>query len=303
MHVAPGQDLSSLNSLRSNAAQGDSQSLKKAAQQFEALLLQQMIKSMRDAVPRANGQASSAMSQYESLHDQQLAQELARKGTLGLAETIERQLSGTPALPVSPDRLHLHRASATAGASGVEGLKPGGAQTQFISEVRPYAERAAARLGIDPDILVAQAALETGWGQFVPRNAQGESSHNYFGIKADSRWEGEQVTHRTKEFLGGRARSQVASFRAYSSAQQSFEDYAEFVASQPRYQQALNASSAHSYLNELQRAGYATDPHYADKIMGILPRLRPDASMAAQQSLDAGVTAASQNLFPEVDSS
>ena len=164
MHVAPGQDLSSLNSLRSNAAQGDSQSLKKAAQQFEALLLQQMIKSMRDAVPRANGQASSAMSQYESLHDQQLAQELARKGTLGLAETIERQLSGTPALPVSPDRLHLGRASVTAGASGVEGLKPGAAQTRFISEVRPYAERAAARLGIDPDILVAQAALETGWG-------------------------------------------------------------------------------------------------------------------------------------------
>lgn len=303
MHVAPGQDLSSLNSLRSNAAQGDSQSLKKAAQQFEALLLQQMIKSMRDAVPRANGQASSAMSQYESLHDQQLAQALARKGTLGLAETIERQLSGTPALPLSPDRLHLGRTPAAAAAPGVEGLKPGAAQTRFIDQVRPYAERAAARLGIDPDILVAQAALETGWGQFVPRNAEGESSHNYFGIKADSRWHGDRVTHRTTEFQGGRARAQVASFRAYPSAEQSFEDYAEFVSQQPRYEQALKAGSPQRYLNELQRAGYATDPHYAEKILSILPRLRPDPAIAAQQSSDAGIGTGSTTYSAEVDRS
>lgn len=287
MQVAPGQDLSSLNALRSDAAKGDPQSLKKAAQQFEALLLQQMIKSMRDAVPRADGEASSAMSQYESLHDQQLAQQLARRGTLGLAETIERQLSGNPASPTSPGQLRIRRSQAPALVPGSIESRPGDLAVQYIERVRPSAAKAAAKLGVSPEVLIAQSALETGWGQFVPQNVQGKSSHNYFGIKADSRWDGEQVTHRTTEFQNGRARSQYASFRAYASDEQSFNDYADFILSEPRYAKALKADSTQAYLGELQRAGYATDPRYAEKILGLLPRVRSELSTATHQRVSA----------------
>lgn len=287
MQIAPGQDLSSLNSLRSEAAHGDPESLKKAAQQFEALLLQQMIKSMRDAVPRADGEASSAMGKYESLHDRELAQQLARRGTLGLAETIERQLSGTSPAPVSPDQLRIRRTQANATVHPAAQSQLSNTERQYINQVRPHAAKAAARLGINAEILIAQSALETGWGQFVPENEQGESSHNYFGIKADSRWSGKHVAHRTTEFQGNRARTQIATFRAYQSAEQSFEDYADFVSSQPRYQAARQAGSGQGYLKELQRAGYATDPQYAEKVLGLMPRVRPPSSFAAHQRVDA----------------
>jgi peptidoglycan hydrolase FlgJ len=142
---------------------------------------------------------------------------------------------------------------------------------EFVSVLWPHAQRAAQRINADPRALIAQAALETGWGQHVMRGADGRSSYNFFGIKADQRWDGGKVTVPTLEFEQGAMRRRVASFRAYDSVAQSFDDYVNFLQSNPRYTEALQAASnPHQYLRELQAAGYATDPHYANKIQGVI---------------------------------
>ena len=127
-------------------------------------------------------------------------------------------------------------------------------------------------MGIDPAVLVAQSALETGWGKKVIQADQG-SSFNLFGIKADGRWDGKAATVSTVEFRDGLAVLEKASFRAYDSLSGSFNDYVDFLKSNPRYQQALDkVSDNKEFLAELQDAGYATDPKYAEKILGILGR-------------------------------
>ncbi|HEX4872853.1 MAG TPA: flagellar assembly peptidoglycan hydrolase FlgJ, partial [Nevskiaceae bacterium] len=142
---------------------------------------------------------------------------------------------------------------------------------RFVQQMRPHAERAAARLGVPAELLLAQAALETGWGSRLPRHADGRESHNYFGIKADRRWQGEAVRTRTREVVDGQSRSETAAFRAYASVGQGFEDYAHFLQSQPRYAEALKvAHDPRRFAEGLQKAGYATDPDYAEKILRVM---------------------------------
>ncbi len=144
---------------------------------------------------------------------------------------------------------------------------------EFIRAMRPHAERAARELGVNPDILVAQAALETGWGKKVIRNPDGSNSHNLFGIKASRGWEGETVKVGSLEYRAGIARREVSSFRSYPSYTESFRDYVDFIKSHPRYNNALNNAGNHkAYIKALQQAGYATDPNYANKIINILER-------------------------------
>ncbi|MFT5720198.1 MAG: flagellar protein FlgJ [Motiliproteus sp.] len=161
----------------------------------------------------------------------------------------------------------------TASGNPVAALMTEGFDTPeaFIQQLLPVAERIAVRAGVAPEMLVAQAALETGWGKHLPRHGDGGSSHNLFGIKADQRWEGERVTTSTLEFRDGLAQREKATFRAYGSYEQSMQDYVEFLSQSPRYQGALEqAHDARSYTQQLQLAGYATDPDYSNKIMGIL---------------------------------
>jgi len=140
----------------------------------------------------------------------------------------------------------------------------------FVETLRPYAEQVAEEYGMDAKAIIAQAAVETGWGKFVIHNADGESSHNLFGIKANSKWEGEQAVVDTLEFNSGIPQKQKAAFRSYASLEEAVNDYGRFITTQPRYQQAVEqASDAHSYTRELQSAGYATDPNYASKIMAV----------------------------------
>ena len=135
------------------------------------------------------------------------------------------------------------------------------------------AEAAAARLGIKPEALLAQAALETGWGKAVMKASDGSPSYNLFGIKADSRWEGDRSTVRTLEYRDGVAMKTRADFRAYDSYADSFADYADFVSGNARYQPALQAvDDPQAYFQALQQAGYATDPAYARKVLDILDR-------------------------------
>ena len=140
----------------------------------------------------------------------------------------------------------------------------------FMDQLLPHAQQAASELGVDANVLLAQAALETGWGQSVIKNGQGESSFNLFNIKADNTWQGKQARVSTVEYDGGVARREMAGFRSYASYKESFDDYVNFIKSNPRYGEALKkAGNAAQYVRELQKAGYATDPRYAEKIMNI----------------------------------
>jgi flagellar protein FlgJ len=140
----------------------------------------------------------------------------------------------------------------------------------FVKQLQPFAQQAAKSLGIDPNALLAQAALESGWGNSVIKNTDGTSSYNLFNIKADRSWRGKQSQVSTLEFDQGIARRVSSGFRAYNSFQESFNDYVNFIRDNPRYETALTkVNNAGQYMRELQRAGYATDPSYADKVMHI----------------------------------
>ena len=156
---------------------------------------------------------------------------------------------------------------------------------EFVRELWPAASRAGAELGVDPELLIAQAALETGWGRAIVHDGQGRSSHNLFGIKADSRWSGSRISVKSLEYEGGVAVRARAHFRSYDSFDQSFDDYAAFVRTSPRYGDALRqASDPQAYMHALQAAGYATDPHYAAKVLHIYDR-RIAASIKLAQVL------------------
>ncbi len=139
---------------------------------------------------------------------------------------------------------------------------------QFIEQLLPLAEKAAEVLGVNPNLLLAQAALETGWGKYITRDAgSGQSSRNLFNIKADRRWQGEAAQVQTLEYRGGVPEKEQARFRAYDSYADSFNDYVDFLQGNPRYQQALeNGADPARFVRELHNAGYATDPEYAAKI-------------------------------------
>ncbi|MCK6372015.1 MAG: flagellar assembly peptidoglycan hydrolase FlgJ [Gammaproteobacteria bacterium] len=157
-----------------------------------------------------------------------------------------------------------------ADATARQNWRPG-SQEEFVRDVWPLAERAGAELGVDPRAIVAQAALETGWGRNVARDSSGMSGNNPFNIKADTRWDGQRVSVRTIEFEQGLPRPQVAAFRAYPNLQSAFEDYVQFMKSNPRYTNALaNGARAEQYADSLQSSGYATDPGYAGKLRSIL---------------------------------
>jgi flagellar protein FlgJ len=141
---------------------------------------------------------------------------------------------------------------------------------EFVRALTPHAEAAAKRLGVDPDLLIAQAALETGWGKHMIRR-KGDNSYNLFGIKAGSSWDGERMKVTTTEYVNGVARKEKAPFRAYDSYADSFNDYVDFLQSRSRYAGALrNAEDPAAYIRSLQKAGYATDPKYADKVLNIM---------------------------------
>jgi flagellar protein FlgJ len=287
-------DVNALSSLKRQAKADDPAALKAAAQQFEALFLQMVLKSMRDATPKEGLFDSDQTRLYESLLDQQLAQVLAgsRNGT-GLAAVIERQLSRgsgaeadtfTEGLPVMPPSLpHRLQAPAVglpidvAAPAAVMPVQSGAAQEavpasakEFVAAVWPHAAEASAATGIPSAFLVAQAALETGWGRNQPRLADGRPSYNIFGIKAGRNWTGPTVEASTTEYANGVAEQRVERFRAYGSYAEAFRDYAGLLAGNSRYAGVLGSTEAASFARGLQRAGYATDPAYGAKLERII---------------------------------
>lgn len=318
-------DLQGLSGLRHQARQQSPQAIREAAQQFEAVFIQMMLKSMRAAGASEGGILDNDQSRlYHELFDQQIALDMARQGRLGIAKLVARQLdaeeAGAPSRPTSPtiagdplaalrqvERIRASVAMPAAATTKVTTRPPPvpdsprarypvedapfepTSPAAFVRRMWPHAQNAARLLGVAPEVLIAQAAHETGWGKSVPRFADGRTSHNLFGIKAHRGWHGERVVNSTLEFVNGTAVRQHDGFRAYGSYAESFDDYVNFLHVNPRYTEALTqVKDGPAYLRALQRAGYATDPGYARKIEGILNGATLESALGPLKSAAAG---------------
>ncbi|SON49335.1 flagellar assembly peptidoglycan hydrolase FlgJ [Vibrio tapetis] len=287
-------DISSLDKLRQSAVGDDEQSkeaaLKSAAKQFESIFTSMLFKSMRDANATFESDLMKSQNQdfYRNMLDDQMSSELSDSGSLGLADMIVAQLSaGTgenqseiamrnaamdTSLRLPVDRETARRVtneSIQAMAATQSKSSRFDSPEQFVESMKPFADKAANALGIDSSVILAQAALETGWGQKVVKNSMG-SSNNLFNIKADSRWQGDKVATQTLEVYDGVPVKENAAFRSYNSYQDSFNDYVQFLNANPRYKTALqHDGSSEQFIRGIHQAGYATDPKYADKIMRV----------------------------------
>jgi len=202
---------------------------------------------------------------------------MSDQGGIGLADMLVQQLQQhAPAKPANSDHVSLPRG--TANAPATQSVIPGRFDSQegFIENIWPLAEQAGQELGVPPHVIMAQAALETGWGKHIAQSASGHSSHNLFNIKADERWQGPKVVVDTLEYDNGIARRQKSAFRAYNSYADSVRDYVDFLKTNPRYERTLTKSeTAEDFAHNLHQAGYATDPAYARKLIDIMQREVP----------------------------
>jgi flagellar protein FlgJ len=286
--TAPGNinffaDFQGLASLKTDAKEKAPAALKEAARQFESLFTQMLLKSMREA-NKSFGEdslfGSDQADMYQDMFDNQIAMQMSKGKGLGLADMLVRQLQ--VGVQQNGDIPHFDNAAVgtTAGQRNEECPHSGPApvassKEDFLRTMRPHAEQAAREIGVDPDALLAQAALETGWGRSVPCNAQGDCSFNLFGIKAGSQWSGATVTVPTLEFESGIPVRKVERFRAYDSPADSFRDYAALIRDSARYANARGAGdNVEAFASALQQGGYATDPQYAQKITAVADEVR-----------------------------
>lgn len=272
-------DARSLGDLRAQAKKDPDAALKQAATQFEAVFMRALLKSMRESLPQEDSLTSDAGKMYTSMYDEQIAQKLAERG-LGIADIMVKQLSRHPGGATGKPRaaLGIERAAgklenaARAGAAVTPA--PGGATSVaqgFIEKTAQHAGAAAQETGVPARFILGQAALESGWGAREIRGAGGAQSHNLFGIKAGKNWKGAVVEANTTEYVNGVPRRTLERFRAYGSYAEAFADYAQLLKGNPRYAQVLSsARDAESFANGMQRAGYATDPRYADKLARVI---------------------------------
>lgn len=331
-------DNQALNNIKRLGRDDDPQALKEVARKFEAIFVQQMLKTMRSAneVFSEGSYFNSSETQFhQDMLDQQMSLELTSGRGLGLADALYAQMQraygnqspgnqsgavpasegyeldpadlpkikkvsdvlqsqqllgafsaniegegAAPAQDINASMLayvQAERAMAMAKRAvpetTISGQKDGVANSpaEFINTLKPYAEKAARELNVNADVLLAQAALETGWGKHVIHTPSGANSFNLFNIKADRRWQGDSVNVNTLEYRQGVAQQERADFRRYNNYADSFADYVNFLQTNPRYRQALEVGvDSSAYAEALQDAGYATDPAYADKIKSLL---------------------------------
>jgi flagellar protein FlgJ len=266
-------DARSLDALRQQAAADPRAASRQAAVQFESLFMQQVMKSMRDASPKAEGGASSGQDTFTGMLDSQFAKSFAgRPG--GLADMLEKQLTrhmqNLPAVAPGNEQLTQPRISAAPAAAAPStaaiGKAPGAKAVDFIREMLPHAKEAERQTGVPASFILGQAALESGWGKGEMKNADGSQSFNLFGVKATG-WKGATTEVNTTEYEAGQPVRQKAAFRSYGSYTEAFADYARMLSNNPRYSGVVKtASTAEAFAGGMQRAGYATDPHYAAKL-------------------------------------
>ena len=291
-------DTKSLGNLKQAAAAGSPEALRGAATQFEAMFINMMMKSMREATP-AEGADSEQTKTFTTMLDGQMSQNLAKRG-MGLADMLVRQMSSQTA---NAQALAIGGGESGAAAAGMpQGMNasalmttPGALGTAFAAKaaiVNPtsagnasqaphvrafqeklaaHADEASAATGIPAKFMLGQAALESGWGKREIKNADGTTSHNLFGIKAGPNWTGKTTTAVTTEYVNGTPVTRREKFRAYDTYADSFKDYAKVIANNPRYEKVMaSGGDASAFAHGLQKAGYATDPHYATKLTRII---------------------------------
>jgi len=271
-------DFGQFAKLRADARQQSPEALRSAAKQFESLFTTMLLKAAHSESSGNDLLGGPEADVYRDLYDQQLAAHLSAGRGLGIADLLIKQLQaaqsrGANAPEQGTSSAYPLSAPAASRPLAIDGAKPAAAPASaddFVDSIQPHAEKAAAALGVPARVLVAQAALETGWGQHVIKNADGSPSYNFFGIKADAGWRGARVSKSTQEYSQGVAHTETAQFRSYASPAEAFDDYVNFVKNNPRYAEALrHEGDGNRYVQGLQKAGYATDPAYAQKIARI----------------------------------
>ncbi|MGJ8580849.1 MAG: flagellar assembly peptidoglycan hydrolase FlgJ [Psychromonas sp.] len=317
-------DLQGLEQLRQKTKTNDKETIREVANQFESMFASMLIKSMRQANEAFETESPFNNQQtkfYTDMQDKQLAVDISRHGTLGLADALVRQLdpasmAGLKSVEQSeltmpnqqqsltmhdlnpapaninfnkPDRLRdltLTRVNDSSmqnqlSVSAQDNQQPAlqksastadfSSPSSFIESLLPYAKKAAKALGVSPEVLIAQSALETGWGKKVLQTSGQESSFNLFNIKSHGGWQGESVNKNSLEVEDGVGIKRRSNFRVYEGIQESFNDYTHFIKNNKRYEHALQqGANASRYIEELQNAGYATDPQYAEKVKTIM---------------------------------
>lgn len=294
-----------LDQLRAQASKSNDtrEGVKAAARQFETYFLQMMLRSMRETLPQDGLFDSNETKSFTEMFDQQLSQTVAQGKGVGLTDMllaqIERSLpknAGDSAFasPVNYNFPKVGTAAKAESASVTEtpvasltkdAVAPAGSNS-FIQQMWPHAVDAAKSLGVPPQSLLAQAALESGWGKRELKNTDGSNTYNLFNIKAGSNWTGPTMTREVSEYKHGNMVKSTEKFRVYGSYDEAFSDYAKLISGNSRYSGVLN-QDAQGFAAGLQQGGFATDPGYANKIMRVFnsPAFRDPIPGDALQSL------------------
>ena len=297
-------DAHSLDKLKLAARNDSPQALKAVAKQMEGLFVQMMLKSMRQASFKDGLFNTQQSEMFTSLYDQQISQNIADKGKMGFADLMVKQLSGksdavaetttaTREVPlnISPARfigVPLRRQTEVPQQAQANNERaalpevpaiPGGG---FISRMMAPAMAVARLSGIPHQLIIAQAALESGWGKREILTEEGKPSHNLFGVKATAEWHGETTEITTTEYENGVAQKIKDKFKVYSSYAEALEDYTSLISRNPRYKNVVKSETPEIAAKALQSAGYATDPAYAKKLINIIQQVRNKVSEAAE---------------------
>ena len=276
-------DVRSLETLKRSATQDPKAAIQEAAKQFESLFMQQLLKSMRES-SMASGLLENEGTQLgnEMLDTQWSSKLSGQPGGLSdiIARQLERQMGMSPGPIPRQDSANTAPVDLARPAAKVQ--VPQQAAATFVQQHTTAAQAAEASTGVPASFMISQAALETGWGRKEIRHADGSSAHNLFGIKAGKNWNGPTADVVTTEYINGQPRKMVQKFRAYASHAESFADYARLIKDSPRYAKVIESgANAQGFAQGLQKAGYATDPAYADKLARVInTTLRLQRSLA-----------------------
>lgn len=278
VHGIATSDFNALNELKVQAQNNAKEALPEAAKQFEGIFLQSMLKSMRMGqhfLEESSPFRGKDRETFQDMLDAQYASTIANSKSVGLADMLAKQMEHNLPTVEQPEESTTDKpvnsnAISTMPVKEEKQDKPTTTIDEFVKSIWPQAKQAASAIGLDPKILMAQAALETGWGKFVTKDIDGTSSNNLFNIKAGDSKEFDSVNVKTTEYIADTPIKMNASFRKYPSVEQSFNDYISLIKDNERYQTALaSTSNPELYVNELHKAGYATDPNYGTKILSI----------------------------------
>lgn len=261
-----------------------------AAKQIEGLFIEMMLKSMRATTGKSEFMGSKTVEMYTGLYDQHIAQRMTTEQSIGLSDLLAKQLhSEATNGGISGMGRGLQRADNATTNGNL--LANGKRLTQtcmntvlreqgrdealaFINKINHAAHQAGQHSGVHYELILAQAALESGWGQKQILTLQGRPSYNLFGIKSTAHWQGDTTEIVTTEYINGQAQKSRATFKVYQSYRAAFDDYIKLLTVNPRYKKTIGASSAEKAAEEIQSAGYATDPYYAQKLKTIINKLK-----------------------------